>query len=68
MNSETVANLFNITEKTQRSGTANEEGTGLGLILCKEFIQKNGGSIFVESEPGTGSNFYFTLPKSKSTL
>ncbi|MCG6190590.1 hybrid sensor histidine kinase/response regulator [Maribellus maritimus] len=63
IDAETLSKLFDITEKTQRIGTANEEGTGLGLILCKEFIIKNRGNIFVESGPGTGSKFYITLPK-----
>jgi two-component system, sensor histidine kinase and response regulator len=62
MDKETVSKLFKITEKVQRSGTAQELGTGLGLILCKEFIEKNNGRIFVESEPNLGSKFFFTIP------
>jgi len=65
MDEETLNKLFKITEKTRRPGTENEEGTGLGLILCKEFIEKNNGSIWVESEPNIGSKFFFTLPKSE---
>ena len=43
-------------------GTANEPGTGLGLMLCKEFLAKNNGRMMIESEPGAGSVFSFTLP------
>lgn len=63
---ETVLNLFSITHKNQRSGTANETGTGLGLILCKEFIEKNKGNIFVESQPLIGSKFFFTIPMAEN--
>jgi PAS domain S-box-containing protein len=56
-----IDKLFRIDENYSTRGTASETGTGLGLILCKEFIEKHNGEIRVESEPGKGSTFYFTL-------
>jgi PAS domain S-box-containing protein len=56
-----VDKLFTIGEKTNRKGTEGEPSTGLGLLLCKEFVEVNGGKIWVESEEGVGSTFYFTL-------
>ena len=63
MNDDVIRILFDKTAPYTTRGTANEKGTGLGLILCKEFVEKNGGKIFVESKVGTGSIFSFTLPK-----
>ena len=54
--------LFRIDESFSTSGTMDEKGTGLGLILCKEFVDKHNGNIWVESEEGKGSVFYFSLP------
>ncbi|MCX6276876.1 MAG: hybrid sensor histidine kinase/response regulator [Bacteroidetes bacterium] len=57
-----IDKLFNIDTKVATKGTADEPGTGLGLILCREFIEKNSGTICVESEVGKGSKFIITLP------
>jgi len=59
---EALASLFRIDIKQTTVGTNGEQGTGLGLILCKEFIEKHGGKIWAESTPGKGSEFLFSLP------
>jgi signal transduction histidine kinase len=59
---ENLEKLFRIDVNYTTRGTEDEAGTGLGLILCKEFIMKNGGKIWAESEFNVGSSFKFTLP------
>ncbi|MGD0756291.1 MAG: two-component regulator propeller domain-containing protein [Bacteroidales bacterium] len=62
MTEETIAKLFRIDGNLSTRGTENEKGTGLGLFLCKEFVEKHAGKIWVESESGKGSVFKLVLP------
>lgn len=61
-----IPKLFRIDETHITAGTSNEKGTGLGLLLCKELIEKNKGKIFVESTVGEGSKFKFTIPTNEN--
>jgi len=58
---ERLEKLFSIGKSDSTLGTNKEKGTGLGLILCKEFVESHGGKIWVESKQGKGSTFYVTL-------
>jgi signal transduction histidine kinase len=68
LNKEDLEKLFRIDIDHKSIGNSEEKGTGIGLILCKEFVNKNGGEIWVESEPGKGSAFHFTLPKEAGSI
>ena len=65
MDAERIKKLFRIDTNVSRPGTNGEQSTGLGLILCKEFIEKHGGTIWAESETGKGSTFFFTIPQNR---
>jgi PAS domain S-box-containing protein len=62
MSEDMLHKLFKVDKSVTTIGTANEKGSGLGLILCKDFVEKHHGSIWIDSEPGKGSAFTFSLP------
>lgn len=68
MSADVMDKIFRIDSKHSTKGTAGETGTGLGLLLCKEFVEKNGGIIGVRSIENQGTTFYFTLPMSKHII
>jgi two-component system sensor histidine kinase/response regulator len=66
MDKSKLAKLFHIDEKHSSRGTEGERGTGLGLLICKDFVEQNNGKIWAKSEPGKGSSFFISFPKNKN--
>jgi len=62
MDANEIESIFDIASNRSTQGTAGETGTGLGLALCKDFVEKNKGQIWVDSEKNVGSTFYLALP------
>lgn len=67
MSPELLSNIFKIDAPTSRKGTEGEASSGLGLILCKSFIEKHNGTIWADSEVGAGTTFHFTIPVNKGS-
>jgi signal transduction histidine kinase len=63
---ENISKLFTIDSKVQTKGTNRESGSGLGLVVCKEFVETHNGKLWVDSTVGKGSTFFFTLPNEDS--
>ena len=68
MNAKMLNKLFRLGENVNRNGTEGEGSTGLGLIICKDFVDKHGGKLWVESEEGKGTTFHFTMPAQKEEI
>lgn len=66
LSEKSLSLLFNIEKTDKISGAHPEKGSGLGLLICKDFVETNGGKIWAESEPGKGSSFFFTLPSKEN--
>jgi signal transduction histidine kinase len=67
MEEQVLVGLFKSDRIQSRKGTDGERGTGLGLLLCAELVQRLGGTIWVQSSPGQGTTVYFTLPRGQVT-
>lgn len=65
---EDIPKIFNVDTKFTTQGTEGEKGTGLGISLVKEIVEKHGGTLTLESSPGKGTTFFFTLPKASATI
>jgi signal transduction histidine kinase len=66
MNNELVQKLLDKLNYESSFGTKGEKGTGLGLVIAKDYIEQNGGKLGIESKEGEGSTFYFTVPLAQS--
>ena len=68
MSKTNLHKIFRLDNNFLALGTAQEKGAGIGLLLCKEYVEKNGGKIWADSEEGKGSSFYITIPKSDKLM